>query len=58
LGPRVPEFVVLEKDEIEATYSAIWDPSYFDVYQPTDETLAAGRRLAEYIVPEHVRLIA
>lgn len=57
---RIPQFMEPDVDEsvVNATYAAIWDPAYFDTYRPSEETLAAGKRLAEYVMPEHVRLIA
>lgn len=58
LGPRVPEFMILDEDEIRATYAAIWDPAYFDQYRPTDATLNAGKKLSTFILDENVRLIA
>ncbi len=58
LQHHTPEFASLNLEEISAVYASIWDPAYYDVFQPTKGTIEAGKRLARYIVPEHVRLIA
>lgn len=55
---RKLEMEGLGQDDIRAIYSAIWDPAYFDVYRPTEPTQQASKKLAEFILPEHVRLIA
>ena len=55
---RKLEMEGLKEDDIRAIYSAIWDPAYFDVYQPTELTQQAGKKLAGFILPEHVRLVA
>lgn len=54
---RAYEFEGMNEQEIRATYAAIWDPAYFDVYRPSARTLEAGRQLAALILPEHARLV-
>ncbi|MBC7459190.1 hypothetical protein H7200_00535 [Candidatus Saccharibacteria bacterium] len=45
----------------EETYdvlSQIWNPNNFDDYEPSDETIASAKKLASFILPQHIRLVA
>ena len=46
-------------DEVEREYSKIWNPDNFEPFIPRDgDTVKAGHRLAQFILPEHVKMIA
>jgi hypothetical protein len=46
-------------DQLFAEYSKIWDPNNFEAYVPKEpETIAMAHRFAQFIVPEHVKLVA
>jgi len=46
-------------DEVEREYRKIWNPDNFDVFIPErEDDVKAGHRLAEFILPAHVKMIA
>jgi hypothetical protein len=53
-----PEFVGMEDEEMNAIFSEIWNPDNFDTYEPEEHMVEAGAKLAQFIVPEHVKLVA
>ena len=53
-----PEFQDMSDEGIYDTLSEIWNPSNFEVYEPSDELLAGGKKLASFILPEHINLVA
>ncbi len=53
-----PEFQTATPEQIVDTYDAIWNPDNFSEYQPTAVTLEAGRKLAAFITPGQVKLVA
>ena len=46
------------EEEIAEAYALVWDPENFSEYAPSEPTFEIGRRLAEFVVPEHVKLVA
>ncbi len=55
--PRI-EFLGFTDEQIEATLAAIWNPDNFVEFTPSNDTLEASKKLAEFIVPEHIKLVA
>jgi hypothetical protein len=53
-----PEFVGMDEAEMGAIFSEIWNPDNFDTYEPQEYMVEAGTKLAQFIVPEHVKLVA
>jgi len=51
-------FKGMDEEQIAEAYNRVWDPENFSEYAPSEETVKAGRRLAKFIVPEHVKLVA
>jgi len=54
----VIEFTHLNDEEIEANLAEIWNPNNFSEFIPTDETAQVGKKLASFILPQHVNLVA
>lgn len=49
----------LSYDELVEQFYEIWNPDNFELFQSEEvETLDAADRLARYILPEHVQLVA
>lgn len=53
-----PEFEGMPEEEMSAEFSEIWNPDYFDVYDPPEYMVEAGKKLARFIVPQRVKLVA
>lgn len=55
---RTPEFEGMPVPEMSSVFSEIWNPDHFDTYKPTEYMAEAGAKLAHFVVPEHVKLVA
>lgn len=45
-------------DELVNEFSKIWNPDYFDAFITCEsETIKAGSRLAQYILPKHIEFV-
>jgi hypothetical protein len=51
-------FKDFDEDQIAEQCSRIWMPENIEPFTPTEQTEEAGRRLAAFILPEHVKLVA
>jgi hypothetical protein len=52
------DFKDFDEDQIAEQYSRIWMPENIEHFVPTVQTEEAGKRLAAFIVPGHVKLVA
>ena len=49
----------MNHDELVAQFSKIWNPDNFNRFTPREpEVSEVGQRLARFILPEHIRLVA
>jgi hypothetical protein len=55
--PRI-DFKDLDEEQIAEQYARIWTPENLKPFTPTEATVGAGKKLAEFILPEHVKLVA
>ncbi|RWZ78157.1 MAG: hypothetical protein EOT05_00045 [Candidatus Microsaccharimonas sossegonensis] len=46
------------EEEIAEAYAPVWDPENFSEYAPSKPTIEIGTKLAQFIVPEHIKLVA
>lgn len=47
----------VSEEEQKVLWSTIWKEENFDVFAPDEETMDAGRKLAQFLTAEHVRLV-
>jgi len=52
------EFKHFNNNEIAAQLTQIWNPDNFTEFTPRVETTQVGQKLASFILPEHVHLVA
>ena len=55
--PRI-EILGFTAKQIEANLNAIWNSDNFVAFMPSNDTLEASKKHAEFIVPEHIKLVA
>jgi len=51
------DFKDLDEEQIAEQYAQIWEPDNIELFIPSDPTSEAGKRLADFILPEHVKLV-
>ena len=52
------EFKHFNNEEIAGQLTQIWNPENFIEYSPTSATQVVGEKLAKFITPQHVNLVA